>query len=118
MSSAHLPTLPIAMVDLAGQHARIQSELDQALLAAAHAGAYIQGPEVKSFSQELATYLDVEHIIPCANGTDALQIALMALNLKPGDEVITATFTYVATAEVIALLGLIPVLVDVNPEFF
>lgn len=106
------------MVDLAGQHARIQSELDQALLAAAHAGAYIQGPEVKSFSQELATYLDVEHIIPCANGTDALQIALMALNLKPGDEVITATFTYVATAEVIALLGLIPVLVDVNPEFF
>lgn len=106
------------MVDLASQHARIQTELDAALLTAAHAGAYIQGPEVKAFAQELSDYLGGVHVIPCANGTDALQIALMALDLMPGDEVITATFTYVATAEVIALLGLIPVLVDVDPAFF
>ena len=85
------------MVDLAGQHGRIQVELDAALLSAANAGAYIQGPEVKTFATELANYLDVAHVIPCANGTDALQIALMALGLKPGDEVITATFTYVAS---------------------
>ena len=106
------------MVDLAGQHGRIQVELDAALLSAANAGAYIQGPEVKTFATELANYLDVAHVIPCANGTDALQIALMALGLKPGDEVITATFTYVATAEVMALLGLTPVLVDVRPDTF
>jgi UDP-2-acetamido-2-deoxy-ribo-hexuluronate aminotransferase len=111
-------SLPLPMVDLAGQHGRIQVELDAALLSAANAGAYIQGPEVKTFATELANYLDVAHVIPCANGTDALQIALMALGLKPGDEVITATFTYVATAEVMALLGLTPVLVDVRPDTF
>ena len=107
------------MVDLVGQHARIQSELDQALLRASHQAAYIQGPDVAAFAGELSAYLgEGVHTIPCANGTDALQIALMALGLQPGDEVITATFTYVATAEVIALLGLTPVLVDVDPDTF
>ena len=109
---------PIHMVDLAGQYAKIQPELDAALLAAVRGGAYIQGPQVKAFAQELSDYLGGAHVIPCANGTDALQLALMALDLKPGDEVITATFTYVATAEVIALLGLTPVLVDVRPDTF
>ena len=110
---------PIPMVDLVGQHARIQSELDQALLRASHQAAYIQGPDVAAFAQELSAYLgEGVHTIPCANGTDALQIALMSLGLQPGDEVITATFTYVATAEVIALLGLTPVLVDVEPDTF
>jgi len=116
----HLPFHPpIPMVDLVGQHARIQSELDEALLRASHQAHYIQGPDVAAFASELSAYLgDGVHTIPCANGTDALQIALMALGLQPGDEVITATFTYVATAEVIALLGLTPVLVDVEPGTF
>ena len=116
----HLPfNPPIPMVDLVGQHARIQSDLDQALLRASHQAAYIQGPDVAAFAGELSAYLgEGVHTIPCANGTDALQIALMALGLQPGDEVITATFTYVATAEVIALLGLTPVLVDVDPDTF
>jgi len=116
----HLPfNPPIPMVDLVGQHARIQSELDQALLRASHQAAYIQGPDVTTFAGELSAYLgDGVYTIPCANGTDALQIALMSLGLQPGDEVITATFTYVATAEVIALLGLTPVLVDVDPDTF
>ena len=116
----HLPfNPPIPMVDLVGQHARIQSDLDQALLRASHQAAYIQGPDVAAFAGELSAYLgEGVHTIPCANGTDALQIALMALGLQPGDEVITATFTYVATAEVIALLGLTQVLVDVDPDTF
>ena len=116
----HLPfDPPIPMVDLVGQHARIQSELDEALLRASHQAHYIQGPDVAAFAGELSAYLgEGVHTIPCANGTDALQIALMALGLQPGDEVITATFTYVATAEVIALLGLAPVLVDVEPGTF
>ncbi len=116
----HLPfDPPIPMVDLVGQHARIQSELDEALLRASHQAHYIQGPDVAAFAGELSAYLgEGVHTIPCANGTDALQIALMALGLQPGDEVITATFTYVATAEVIALLGLTPVLVDVEPGTF
>ncbi len=116
----HLPfNPPISMVDLVGQHARIQSDLDQALLRASHQAAYIQGPDVAAFAGELSAYLGQGvYTIPCANGTDALQIALMALGLQPGDEVITATFTYVATAEVIALLGLTPVLVDVDPDTF
>jgi len=110
---------PIPMVDLVGQHARIQPELDHALLRASHEAAYIQGPDVAAFASELSAYLgEGVYTIPCANGTDALQIALMALGLKPGDEVITATFTYVATAEVIALLGLTPVLVDVDADTF
>ncbi len=106
------------MVDLLGQYAKIKPEVDQAILDVVESSAYINGPEVKNFQKELEQYLSVKHVIPCANGTDGLQIAMMALGLKPGDEVITATFTYVATAEVIALLGLTPVLVDVDPKTF
>ena len=106
------------MVDLVGQYSKIQAEIDKAVLDVIRSSAYINGPEVKSFQAELESYLGVKHVIPCANGTDALQIAMMALGLKPGDEVITASFTYVATAEVIALLQLKPVLVDVLPDTF
>jgi dTDP-4-amino-4,6-dideoxygalactose transaminase len=108
----------IQMVDLVTQYEKIQAEIDAAVLGVIRSAAYINGPEVKAFKSELEAYLGVKHVIPCANGTDALQIAMMALGLKPGDEVITADFTYVATAEVIALLGLTPVLVDVYPETF
>lgn len=108
----------IQMVDLIGQYEKIQAEVDQAVLNTIRSCAFINGPEVKSFQSELESYLKVKHVIPCANGTDALQIAMMALNLQPGDEVITASFTYVATAEVIALLKLKPVLVDVLPGTF
>ncbi len=108
----------IQMVDLLSQYNKIKSQVDKAILDVVESSAYINGPEVKSFQQELEDYLKVKHVIPCANGTDALQIAMMALGLKPGDEVITATFTYVATAEVIALLGLKPVLVDVDADTF
>ncbi|CAN5917901.1 DegT/DnrJ/EryC1/StrS family aminotransferase [soil metagenome] len=108
----------IQMVDLLGQYERIQPEIDKAVLDVIHSTAFINGPEVKAFKADLEKYLDVKHVIPCANGTDALQIAMMALGLKPGDEVITADFTYPATAEVIALLGLTPVLVDVYPDTF
>ena len=108
----------IQMVDLIGQYEKIQLEIDKAVLDVIRSSAYINGPEVKTFQAELENYLKVKHVIPCANGTDALQIAMMALELKPGDEVITASFTYVATAEVIALLQLKPVLVDVLPGTF
>lgn len=108
----------IQMVDLVSQYEKIQNEIDEAVLNVIRSSAYINGPEVKSFQSELESYLDVKHVIPCANGTDALQIAMMALGLKPGDEVITANFTFVATAEVIALLQLTPVLVDVDPDTF
>lgn len=108
----------IQMVDLGSQYEKIQTEIDTAVLNVIRSCAFINGPEVKSFQSELESYLDVKHVIPCANGTDALQIAMMALGLKPGDEVITANFTYVATAEVIALLQLTPVLVDVDPDTF
>ncbi len=105
----------IQMVDLISQYEKIQKEIDEAVLNVIRSAAYINGPEVKSFQKEMEDYLKVKHVIPCANGTDALQIAMMALDLQPGDEVITASFTYVATAEVIALLKLKPVLVDVDP---
>ena len=108
----------IQMVDLIGQYEKIQPEIDKAVLDVIRSSAYINGPEVSAFRSELENYLKVKHVIPCANGTDALQIAMMALGLKPGDEVITASFTYVATAEVIALLQLKPVLVDVLPGTF
>jgi dTDP-4-amino-4,6-dideoxygalactose transaminase len=111
-------TKKIQMVDLIAQYEKIQPEIDKAVLDVIRSSAYINGPEVKSFKAELEAYLGVKHVIPCANGTDALQIAMMALGLKPGDEVITADFTYVATAEVIGLLGLKPVLVDVYPGTF
>ena len=109
---------PIRMVDLIGQYQKIKPEVDQALLDIMDRAAFINGPEVKQFQANLEKYLGVKHVIPCANGTDALQICMMALGLQPGDEVITACFTYVATAEVIALLGLKPVLVDVDPMTF
>jgi len=108
----------LQMVDLKGQYSHIKAEVDEAILNVVNATAFINGPEVKAFQSELEAYLDVKHVIPCANGTDALQIAMMALDLQPGDEVITACFTYVATAEVIALLKLTPVLVDVYPDTF
>jgi len=108
----------LAMVDLLGQYNKIKPEIDKAVLDVIASSAYINGPEVKAFQAELEKYLGAKHVIPCANGTDALQIAMMALGLKPGDEVITANFTYVATAEVIALLQLRPVLVDVIPGTF
>ncbi len=108
----------IQMVDLVSQYEKIQPEIDKAVLDVIRSSAYINGPEVKSFQSEFENYLHVKHVIPCANGTDALQIAMMALGFQPGDEVITANFTYVATAEVIALLKLKPVLVDVNPDTF
>lgn len=108
----------IQMVDLLGQYEKIQPEIDKAVLDVIHSTAFINGPDVKAFKAELEKYLDVKHVVPCANGTDALQIAMMALGLQRGDEVITADFTYPATAEVIALLGLTPVLVDVNPDTF
>lgn len=106
------------MVDLLGQYQKIKSEIDKAVLDVIASSAYINGPEVKSFQKELEDYLHCKHVIPCANGTDALQIAMMALKLEPGDEVITADFTYAATAEVIGLLRLTPVLVDVLPDTF
>jgi UDP-2-acetamido-2-deoxy-ribo-hexuluronate aminotransferase len=108
----------IHMVDTFGQYEKIKDEVDKAVLDVIRSSVFIGGPEVNSFQKELADYLKVKHVIGCANGTDALQIAMMALDLKPGDEVITADFTYVATAEVIGLLGLTPVLVDVDPETF
>ena len=108
----------IQMVDLVGQYEKIKTEVDKAVLDVMASAAFINGPEVKSFEQELASYLDVKHVIACANGTDALQIAMMALDLQPGDEVITPSFTFVATVEVVALLGLKPVFAEVLPGTF
>jgi len=106
------------MVDLASQYQRLKPEIDEAIQRVLESSRYIKGPEVEAFEEELAEYTGVNHVIGCANGTDALQIALMALGLKPGDEVIVPAFTYVATAEVIGLLGLVPVMVDVDPHTF
>ncbi len=108
----------IQMVDLKGQYQKIKSEINVAVLDCIENAQFIQGPQVKTFQQDLEEYLGVRHVIPCANGTDALQIAFMALGLQPGDEVIVPSFTYVATAEVIALLHLKPVMVDVHPDTF
>lgn len=108
----------IQMVDLKGQYFKIKKDVDKAVLDVIESSAYINGPEVTAFQKELEKYLQVKHVIPCANGTDALQIALMALGLKPGDEVITSDFTFAATVEVIGLLQLTPVLVDVDPNTF
>jgi len=110
--------MKIEMVDLKGQYRKIQEEIDTAVLKAIHEANFINGPEVASFTKNLSAYLGGAHVIPCANGTDALQIAMMALDLKPGDEVIVPSFTYVATAEVIGLLQLKPVMVDVDPVHF
>lgn len=106
------------MVDLHTQYARIKPEIDAAIQAVLDSTAFIQGPQVSTFAQELAEFTGAKHVIPCANGTDALQIAMMALDCKPGDEIILPVHTYVATAEVIALLGLKPVFVEVDPQTF
>jgi UDP-2-acetamido-2-deoxy-ribo-hexuluronate aminotransferase len=108
----------LQMVDLKRQYQNIKTEVDAAIQSVIDNTAFINGPEVKHFATELANYLGVKHVIPCANGTDALQIALMALGLKPGDEVITPSFTYIATVEVVALLRLKPVFVDVDADTF
>lgn len=108
----------IQMVDLNAQYDRIKTEVDTAVLEVISTAAFINGPKVKSFQANLERYLGVKHVIPCANGTDALQIAMMAADLQPGDEVIVPAFTYVATAEVIALLRLRPLMVDVDPHTF
>jgi UDP-2-acetamido-2-deoxy-ribo-hexuluronate aminotransferase len=108
----------IQMVDLHGQYLRIKNEIDDVIQQVLSSTAFIQGPHVKAFSDSLATYLGSKSVITCANGTDALQIAMMALEFKPGDEIILPAHTYVATAEVIALLGLTPVFAEVNPDTF
>jgi dTDP-4-amino-4,6-dideoxygalactose transaminase len=109
---------PIQMVDLKQQYLKIKNEIDAAVAGVLGSAVFIGGPQVNDFSTNLANYLGVKHVIPCANGTDALQIAMMALDLQPGDEVITPSFTYVATTEVIALLKLKPVFVEVDPQTF
>lgn len=106
------------MVDLGGQYQEIKEQVNNSISQILETSAFINGPEVHAFQKELEGYLQVKHVIPCANGTDALQIAMMGLGLKPGDEVITADFTFAATVEVIALLQLTPVLVDVYPDTF
>lgn len=108
----------IQMVDLQSQYQRIKPAIDAAIQEVLDSTKFIKGPQVEEFANQLAAYTGADYVIPCANGTDALQIAMMALKLQPGDEVITATFTYAATAEVIALLGLTPVLVEVDPNTF
>ena len=108
----------IQMVDLKGQYMKIKEEVDAAIGEGISSTAFVKGPKVKVFEEHLAEYLGVKHVISCANGTEAIQLALMAMGLKPGDEVITPTFTFIATAEVVALLGLKPVVVDVDPETF
>lgn len=108
----------IQMVDLKTQYEHIKEDVNKAILNVIENTAFINGPEVTSFQAELEKYLNAKHVIPCANGTDALQIAMMALGLKPGDEVITPSYTYIATTEVMALLGLVPVFVDVDPKTF
>ncbi len=108
----------IQMVDLRSQYLKIKDEVDAGIQEVIDSCAFINGPAVHNFQADLEAYLGVKHVIPCANGTDALQVSMMALGLKPGDEVITTSFTFIATAEVIALLGLTPVLVDVEPDTF
>ena len=109
---------PIKMVDLKGQYEKIKNEIDESISQVIESTAFINGPKVKEFQTHFEQYLDVKNVIPCANGTDALQVSLMALGLKPGDEVITTPFTFIATAEVIGLLGLTCKFVDVERESF
>ena len=108
----------LTMVDLHGQYLRLKTEIDAAIQTVIDSSVFINGPQVGLFAAHLADYLQVPHVIPCGNGTDALQIALMALDLQPGDEVVLPAFTYIAAAEVVALLGLRPVLVDVDARTF
>ena len=109
---------PIQMVDLKTQYQHIKTEVDAAILDVLNSTAFINGKPVQQFAEALSAYMGVKHVIPCANGTDALQIAMMALGLEPGDEVITPSFTYIATTEVVALLRLKPVFMDVDPKTF
>jgi UDP-2-acetamido-2-deoxy-ribo-hexuluronate aminotransferase len=111
-------TQQIQMVDLKSQYLKIKNEIDKSISDVIHSTAFINGAPVQEFATQLEEYLGAKHVIPCANGTDALQIAMMALGLKPGDEIITPSFTYIATVEVVALLGLTPVFVDVDPATF
>jgi dTDP-4-amino-4,6-dideoxygalactose transaminase len=108
----------IEMVDIRSQYLRLKPDIDEGIAAVMDSAAFIKGPAVKAFREELAAYLGVPFVIPCANGTDALQAALMALGLEPGDEVITPDFTFISTVEVLLLLGLKPVLTDVDPDTF
>jgi UDP-2-acetamido-2-deoxy-ribo-hexuluronate aminotransferase len=108
----------IQMVDLRAQYKKIGTEIDEAIKSVLNSTAFIKGPDVKLFEEELQSYMGVRHVISCANGTDALQLAMMALGLKPGDEVITTNFTFIATVEVVALLGLKLVIVDPDPGDF
>jgi dTDP-4-amino-4,6-dideoxygalactose transaminase len=108
----------IQMVDLQSQYNKIKDVVDSSIISVMENASFINGPTVKSFQKNLEDYLGVKHVIPCANGTDALQIAMMSLDLKPGDEVITTNFTFAATVEVISLLNLKPVLVDVELDSF
>jgi len=109
---------PIQMVDLRKQYLQIKPQVDKAVIDVLESTAFINGKPVQDFASSLSSYLGIKHVIPCANGTDALQIAMMALGLEPGDEIITPSFTYIATTEVIALLRLTPVFVDVDPDTF
>ena len=110
--------MTIHMVDIKNQYLQIKEEIDSAIQQVIESTSFINGPAVNEFKRNFENYLGAKAVIPCANGTDALQIAMMALGLKPGDEVIVPAFTYVATAEVIALLNLVPVMVDVNENTF
>ncbi|HWF45152.1 MAG TPA: DegT/DnrJ/EryC1/StrS family aminotransferase [Candidatus Kapabacteria bacterium] len=111
-------TRPIQMVDVIGQYHRYQQEIDEAILEVTRSGKYINGPYVQRFERAMASYLGVKHAIACASGTDALQLALMAIDLQPGDEVITTPFTFAATTETIVLLGGKPVYIDIDPMTF
>lgn len=108
----------IEMVDLRGQYERLKSDIDKSIASVLESAAFIKGPEVRLFEEELQRYLGVKNVISCANGTDALQVAMMALGLRPGDEVITTGFTFIATVEVVELLGLNLVIADVEPDTF
>ncbi len=110
--------MKIQMVDVKRQYQTIKSEVDEAVMRVLESGQFINGPDVKKFAEEVENYLQVKHAIPCASGTDALQLALMALDIGPGDEVITTPFTFYATAEVISLLGATPVFVDIREDSF
>jgi len=110
--------IPIEMVDIRSQYLRLKTRIDAGISEVLDSASFIKGPAVHAFREEFSAYLDIPHVIPCANGTDALQVALMALDLKPGDEVITTNFTFISTVEVLVLLGLKPVLVDVDPDTF
>ena len=114
----NIPMRPVQMVDTKTQYQKIKSEVDSAVIQVMESSAFINGKAVHDFASRLSDYLKIKHVIPCANGTDALQIAMMALDLQPGDEVITPSFTYIATTEVIALLRLTPVFVEVDPKTF